>query len=393
MHAEIVSVLIPTYNRAEFLPESVDAVLTALRAQDEVIVIDDGSTDDTPQILARYGNRIRVITTPNRGKSTALNIGLTQAKGDYVWIVDDDDLVLPDALTRLLGMLQANPQAGLAYGRYETFSTNEHGERAFHGTGHWAYHVSPKAFLAETLDDFFVHQPGMLVRREVYDRTGPFNEALSRSIDYEMLVRIARLTEAVGTDEVVFLQRQHNGDRGPASARIKGRQRWAIWAANNRRIFRKFHDRLPLEAYTAGPVDLNNPLSRRAALLRRGVVMARHQNWDLALANFRLAADMAIEPLTPSERKTVRTTFNGTFGCRDVLDDDRLISDFCALSDNSVGASLLVIFARSLKYRVREALERGEWQKAAGYAVATLRLLGAAAVGHAGWHPAPATAE
>lgn len=95
----LVSVVIPAYNYARYLPEAIDSALRQTYPEVEVIVIDDGSTDDTPRIASGYGERIRYIRQPNAGLSAARNRGLAEARSDYVVLLDADDLLDPEMIT------------------------------------------------------------------------------------------------------------------------------------------------------------------------------------------------------------------------------------------------------------------------------------------------------
>lgn len=107
----LVSVIIPTYNRALSIREAVDSVLDQTFSDFEVIVVDDGSTDDTPARLAVYGDRIRVIRQVNAGVSAARNAGLAAAQGIWIAFLDSDDLWLPDKLAHQLSELGKYPNA------------------------------------------------------------------------------------------------------------------------------------------------------------------------------------------------------------------------------------------------------------------------------------------
>ncbi|MBL4877505.1 MAG: glycosyltransferase family 2 protein, partial [Hyphomonas sp.] len=98
MHS--TSVVIPTYNRASLLANTLNSVLAQIRQPDEILLIDDGSTDDTPAIAARYP-QVRYVRTENQGKSAAINHAMTLMTGTRLWVVDDDDIVCPDALAKL----------------------------------------------------------------------------------------------------------------------------------------------------------------------------------------------------------------------------------------------------------------------------------------------------
>src|ERR1700733_5357754 len=106
------SVLIPTYNREEYLRQAIDSVLAQSFTDYEIFVIDDGSTDHTPELLRSYGNRIRVLRQQNQGPEAARNRPAAQASGEYLAFLDSDDLLLPCALEvydRIIRTLDAPP--------------------------------------------------------------------------------------------------------------------------------------------------------------------------------------------------------------------------------------------------------------------------------------------
>jgi hypothetical protein len=110
-----ISVVVPTYNRAELLPATLDAILGQSLRPQEVIVVDDGSTDHTPQVLERYGQRLRVLRVPNGGDLQARNAGLAAARGDLVAFCDSDDLWKTGFLAAMLRMWQAEPALRVAF--------------------------------------------------------------------------------------------------------------------------------------------------------------------------------------------------------------------------------------------------------------------------------------
>jgi glycosyltransferase involved in cell wall biosynthesis len=90
-----VTVIIPAYNRAHTLSGAIDSLLQQTQTPNEIIVVDDGSTDETPALLSSYGSSIEVKTQSNQGRSTARNVGLKAAKGDLIAFLDSDDLLPP----------------------------------------------------------------------------------------------------------------------------------------------------------------------------------------------------------------------------------------------------------------------------------------------------------
>jgi glycosyltransferase involved in cell wall biosynthesis len=114
-----VTAAIPTYNRARFLPEALESVFAQTRPPEEVLVVDDGSTDDTQEVLARYGDRIRVVRQPNAGRSAARNRAITEAGGELLSFLDSDDRWLPDKLERQVPVLERDPRVGMVHGHVD----------------------------------------------------------------------------------------------------------------------------------------------------------------------------------------------------------------------------------------------------------------------------------
>jgi hypothetical protein len=125
-----VSVIIPAYNRATLLPFTLDAVLAQDPAPDEVIVVDDGSTDDTAAVAAGYAARVRCITINNSGDLVARNVGLRAARGDYAAFCDSDDLWRPGFLAAMAALWRAEPSIRAAYCDFLTVRDDVWGQEA-----------------------------------------------------------------------------------------------------------------------------------------------------------------------------------------------------------------------------------------------------------------------
>ncbi|MCR4312555.1 MAG: glycosyltransferase family 2 protein, partial [Candidatus Uhrbacteria bacterium] len=108
-------VVIPTYQHARSLPGCLDSVLKQQNVRTEIIVVNDGSTDNTEEVLAPYRNRAHIITQQNQGGNPARNRGLAEAKGEFIIFCDADAVMRPDMLAKMLAMLQAHPDASIAY--------------------------------------------------------------------------------------------------------------------------------------------------------------------------------------------------------------------------------------------------------------------------------------
>lgn len=287
-----VVALIPTFNRASFLGECIESVLNQTRPPEEVIIIDDGSTDDTSQVLEKWAGQVRVLRKENGGKSTALNLGLVQTEADLVWVCDDDDIACPDALEKLTAALDGAPGAPFAYGKFKWFF--EKGGR-IHYRPHSNYgRVEEPSFFLNALEEMFAFQFAMLVRREAYNRVGPFRTDLHRSQDFEMLARLTRIGDPVFVPHTIFLQRRHEGARGPAGQRISATETFAKSIQYGGRVLNEFREALPLDNFVPGFARDWTRHRDRAALLQLGLTFAKRAMWPEALKELEAAA--AIDP-------------------------------------------------------------------------------------------------
>lgn len=293
-----VTALIPTFNRAEYLGECIEAILGQVVPPEQVLVIDDGSTDATSEVVARFGGRVELHAQRNSGKAAALNAGLALARGDGIWIFDDDDVAEPDALAKLKAALDARPSAGFAFGRHDNFQVGEDGSKTF--TTPWVPAVDEDDLHYALLAHCFIFQPAMLVRKACYDAVGPFDTSLVRAQDYEMLLRLAGRYRAAHVDAVLFHQRQHQGARGPAGHRIPGDEVWARQGAFDSLVIDKAVARAGLDTYLswscrdAEPEPGLGPESTLRALLRKAALLAHRNKWSLAAATLREADERAL---------------------------------------------------------------------------------------------------
>jgi glycosyltransferase involved in cell wall biosynthesis len=120
----LVTAAITTYNRASFLDGALESVYAQTFDEREVLVVDDGSTDDTPDVLARHGSRIRVVRQENRGRSGARNTAVREARGRYVSFLDSDDRWLPEKLAREVPVLEADERVGMVHGHVEVIGAD-----------------------------------------------------------------------------------------------------------------------------------------------------------------------------------------------------------------------------------------------------------------------------
>jgi len=373
---ELTSVIVPTFNRSNLLVETLESVLAQSFKPGEILVIDDGSTDNTEEKLQNYSDQISYIKKENSGKAASLNQAIAQAQHPLIWIVDDDDLVAPNALEAMTKLLDGKPDIGVAYGRYTRFFIDAKTHKRHElDCGYWN-DCENNEFLIETLKDFFVHHPGMLVRKSAYEAAGPFSTEYPRLEDYEMLVRLARETKAAKSEAVIFHQRQHDGDRVGG---LKAEERGQRWQEEEEEFFSKLHKTLPLAKYLA-PSPLNTeltPAQKREALINRGVVMARKRLWRQTFKDFKTAISIeGVEAeLTEAEKSALKDIVFSKYGCPEILTDKTIAGKMKLLSEtNETGAAIAKSFARSQVWFIRTSLQKLNLPKAIGHLSLALAL-------------------
>lgn len=214
--APLVSVVIPAYNCARFVREAVDSALAQDYPALEVIVVDDGSSDDTGLVLASYGTRIRLFSQPNRGCAAARNAGVAHARGRYIAFLDGDDVWWSGKIRYQVEAL-GNTSYKLAYSRFIVWHQNSEGryvpaDRMFSADG--VAHVSNCALVTgrtyeALLRDCIVWTSTVLVEKAVLDELGGFDETLVVGEDYELWLRLSQTLPMLGLEQPTALYRQH----------------------------------------------------------------------------------------------------------------------------------------------------------------------------------------
>lgn len=203
-----VSIVIPAWNAARFLADAIDSLLGQDPRPAEILVIDDGSTDDTDAVMTRYaGDPVRCFRQDNRGPAAARNRGVKLARHAIVGFLDADDLWTPGSLREQLAVLCENPAVTAVKGMTQVL---ELVQTASGETG-WVEAGSP--FL-------FANFGGTLYRREVFERVGPIDEALKFSEDIDWLLRARELGVSIRVLQVVTQYHRRHGanmtaDRSP----------------------------------------------------------------------------------------------------------------------------------------------------------------------------------
>ncbi len=208
-----VSAILAVHNGAAYLCEALDSMLGQAPAPEEVIVVDDGSNDATPDILARYGRAIHVIRQPNRGQAAALVAGIGVARHELLAFNDADDIWTPGRLAQLRAALQSDAQLDVVFGMAEQFVSTE-----LEADVQARLQPQNVRLAAKTA-------AGMLVRRAAFERIGPFDPALSSTYFYDWLARFtAAGLRSLVLPEVVLRRRLHPRNYGRVHAHERDQQ-------------------------------------------------------------------------------------------------------------------------------------------------------------------------
>lgn len=213
MPGSLVSVVIPVYNMAHCVAEAIESVFDQSFSDLEVIIADDGSTDNLAKAIQKFGDQVRVIRQENRGPSVARNSGIRAAQGEYIAFLDADDIWKPEKLEKQIAAMQLSEDIGLVTCGYkkvhalsgdtiETMVRENYPDRAA---------LLEALSLAQILP---ASASGALLRRECFDEAGLFDESLRVAEDWDMWLRVAKRFEVRFVEEPLVILR--DGDAKPA---------------------------------------------------------------------------------------------------------------------------------------------------------------------------------
>ncbi len=204
-----IAVIIPAYNAAQFLAETIGSVLAQTRAAVQVIVVDDGSTDNTAAVAATFGDAVTFLSQANAGVSTARNFGATHTTADWLLFLDADDRLRPDALAQLASR-SGEEKLGVIYGQSVDFS----GEKSFrdeHGSCGMQGQVSLGARVAFWKAP--IATPGAaIIRRDVFAQVGGWNPRFNTTADRDLWCRAGTVAEFGFVHHIVVERRIHDSN-------------------------------------------------------------------------------------------------------------------------------------------------------------------------------------
>jgi hypothetical protein len=278
--ASRASIVVVCHNQGHFLAESLESALGQTHPNVEVVLVDDGSTDNTLQVARRYPE-VDVASRPRAGLAAARNAGLRRSSGDHVVFLDADDRLLPGAVADGLEVLRAHPACALVWGRYRVMDS----EGRILGEPNAAL-ASSDIFAALLERNVIEMHATVMYRRALFQHVGLFDESLRSCEDHDLLLRVARRFPMCGHDRLVADYRRHGSTltRDPrvmlqSSMTVLGRQReHARTSALRRCAYARGRDRAR-ELY--GHALVGTMVDHRRARMWRGVlrdaaVLARH---------------------------------------------------------------------------------------------------------------------
>lgn len=214
MNKPLVSVIMPCYNNADYVSAALKSVLSQDYSNFEVIVVDDGSTDESVKVLRQFGNKITIIQQANQGPAAARNSGIKAAKGQYIAFNDSDDFWLPGKLSAQISYLEQHPDIALCYCQWAVwdnkvpftemearFSNEISTLQTDDNYSGWLY--------IKLLKDSVIHTITAVVRRKVLDEVGLFNANYRIGEDHDLWLRISQKYPMVKLKQVYAVYRDN----------------------------------------------------------------------------------------------------------------------------------------------------------------------------------------
>jgi glycosyltransferase involved in cell wall biosynthesis len=207
-----VSVVIPTYNRRNYVRESLESVLSQTFPDFEVIVVDDGSTDGTHEVVQPYLSRVRYIRQENRGAAAARNVGIRNARGIYVAFMDSDDLSAPRHLQILHDFLEQRPDCAMVIGNGAYLEGKFHSRHTVISMERAKRLEEMGVTVKELFDGRVARLQGTMTRKSVLEEIGFLDEWFRLSYDLDLSLRLIKNHRIGFVNEVVYLYRKHGGN-------------------------------------------------------------------------------------------------------------------------------------------------------------------------------------
>ena len=200
-----VSVVIPTYNHARYLRYALDSVINQSYANLEVLVIDDGSTDETAKLVKLYGSKVNYVYKENGGTPSALNVGLSLTAGEYICWLSADDHLFAEKVSKQVGLMESNPNLGFSYTSFVVIDGN--GIKQYDVNS--PYYSDKKEMVTKLLEGCFINGSSVMMRRSALETIGNFDTSLPQAHDYDLWFRFLRHYSCGFLNELLLAYRWH----------------------------------------------------------------------------------------------------------------------------------------------------------------------------------------
>jgi glycosyltransferase involved in cell wall biosynthesis len=274
--------VIATHNRSRLLKETIDSVLKQTFQDFELIVVDDGSTDDTEEVLKSYGDHLHFLRQENRGPSAARNLGISHARGAWISIQDSDDLCAPDHLETLYSFVKKKPDVGMVFANGAYLDDPRPTGKTIIPRAKSKRLANNGVELSDLFTKSIVRLQAALLSKKALLAVGGLDENLRISMDLDLAFRFFMRFPIAYLDKVVFFYRRHDGNIGrnqelrllenlrvieklvqnfPSAEEILGRKQ-----IDRRKAYRYYH--LAKGRWKAGEKDGARSALKQAVLLR-----------------------------------------------------------------------------------------------------------------------------
>jgi glycosyltransferase involved in cell wall biosynthesis len=261
MTSPLITVLVTTYNYGQFIEQAVESILSQNSPLEgvEILIIDDGSTDDTGERVKKYGSRIEYFYKPNGGQASALNCGIEKARGDIIALMDADDIFLPGKLARIANVFEQDPKLGMVYHRLQEWRVESDERRD------WPFH-SVSGEMQKSPGEFFwyVPQPTSAIsfRKSSLKPLLPIPEKIRMLADCYLAFLIPLVAPVLAIPEALTVYRIHGKNcYTGVEERIapeSRRRKWQMWAV----LFDEMRDWLANSGYTRQQTAVRDLLDR-----------------------------------------------------------------------------------------------------------------------------------
>ncbi|KZS45794.1 hypothetical protein AWU65_07660 [Paenibacillus glucanolyticus] len=286
----LVSVIITTFNRKDYIAETIQSIFDQTYKNIEVIVVDDGSIISPEDELLPYSNDIKYIYKENGGKSSALNEGIKYAHGEYIWVFDDDDVALPLKLEVQLKRFQLNPKLGMVHTRSIDFNDLTGEVIRIHDLSPVKSSLNMKMLMRGC----FVHGPTVLFKKSCLVELEGWDTQLIRAQDYDFWLRLARHYDMEYLPAPTVRYRVHTGDRGSLDAPVSYNEIVTKTAKYEQIIFSNLYSTVPINMIYKDEFDSDNITLMIEAFIERATVYAARGLLHEAKLDMKIARDNSI---------------------------------------------------------------------------------------------------